>query len=87
MDFVSLAEGSHRFLRSLVEDDDFARIDNDNNNKVVNAAKAVASAAISTAAPGSIVAPDSNSHQPLLSPTAEAELFLLATNFLLCELL
>jgi len=80
MDFISLADSSHRFLRSLVEDDDFARIDNE--PKLLGGTATLAPESIPTEFM-SDSGGSSTTTQPLLSPTAEAELFLLATNFLL----
>jgi len=76
-DFVELATSSHQLLgRVLGEDDDFAKIERDGggaeggNDSILQQS---ASSAFYT---------DST---PLLSKTAEAELYLLATNFLLCK--
>ena len=81
MDFISIAEGSHRFLRQLVEDDDFSKIENDGKESFATAVPQQGAAIPFDANVDSAV----NGNQPLLSPTAEAELFLLATNFLLCK--
>ena len=70
------------------EDDDFAHLAADTSN--AEAGADYTSGGLYGERPGTPyeqqfggAVPDSSS--PLLSPTAEAELFLLATNFLLCE--
>lgn len=79
-DFIELATSSRQLIeRALAEDDDFAKLDGNDGSGATNSgafagvdfpgAGAVAYAAEST---------------PILSKTAEAELYLLATNFLLC---
>ena len=80
MDFIALANSHHQLLRHLNGDDDFGRIDNDGSrsNSI-------------TKPPLSLTSEDSYEQlvvagkEKLLSPSAEAELFLLATNFLLCK--
>lgn len=76
-DFIELAASSrHLIERALGEDDDFAKIENDgggNDSILTQTASAYGNTYYYT---------DST---PLLSKTAEAELYLLATNFLLCE--
>ena len=92
MDFIDLANDMSAVTQSLLRhltvsqegDDDFARLDGEYH-------AAAAQQAVSSAQPqpdGYNYAPGDPSvqlKQPLLSPTAEAELYLLATNFLLCK--
>lgn len=92
MDFVDLANDMSAVTQSLLRhlttaeegDDDFARLDGEYHSS---------SAHQMAAAPAQQVQ-GSNAYyedptvplkQPFLSPTAEAELYLLATNFLLCK--
>ena len=85
MDFVSLAEATsiksvRRYLQSI-EDDDFSRLDTSHtssheiaNDSILDVTKEmVFTADVETENP------------PMLSPVAESELFMLATNFLLCK--
>lgn len=101
MDFITLASatGPRKLLRHLAgasagaageagEDDDFAHLAADAST--AEAGADYTSGGLYGERPGTPyeqqfggAVPDSSS--PLLSPTAEAELFLLATNFLLCE--
>lgn len=101
MDFITLASATapRKLLRQLAgatagaageagEDDDFAHLAADTSN--AEAGADYTSGGLYGERPGTPheqqfggAVPDSSS--PLLSPTAEAELFLLATNFLLCE--
>ena len=65
--------------RTLVsaEDDDFSHLTNSNyqqNDSIVEFTK-------------SLIDEDMSDEQPFLSPAAEGELFMLATNFLLCKYL
>ena len=86
MDFVSLAEATSfkaisRYLSSA-EDDDFSHLDTTHtsnhefaaNDSILEATKSM----INTA-------DVETENAPMLSPAAEAELFMLATNFLLCK--
>ena len=72
-DFVEIATSSRRLIaRALAEDDDFTNIENEATK--ANVLDQVTFESFSyTDSP------------PLLSKTAEAELYLLATNFLLCK--
>jgi hypothetical protein len=74
MDFVNLANG-HRYLlqRVLDGDDDFAKIEytNDKNIMLISQQQQASGYYDTTST-------------PILSKSAEAELYLLATNFLLC---
>ena len=99
MDFITLASATapRKLLRHLAgaaaageagEDDDFAHLAADAST--AEAGADYTSGGLYGERPGTPyeqqfggAVPDSSS--PLLSPTAEAELFLLATNFLLCE--
>lgn len=83
VDFVDLANG-HRYLleRILNNDDDFSKMEDDypsqqtaSTNGYYDAPPQSQSAMDSTFVVGST---------PVLSKSAEAELYLLATNFLLC---
>ena len=92
MDFVDLANDMSAVTQSLLRhlttseegDDDFARLDGEYHS----------SSAHQAVPPTDQQYPDSQYYapdpsvplkQPLLSPTAEGELYLLATNFLLCK--
>jgi hypothetical protein len=77
-DFIELVTSSRQLIeRALAEDDDFAKIENDRggNNDSILQQNTYSSA-------------NENSYYtesaPFFSKTAEAELYLLATNFLLC---
>jgi hypothetical protein len=71
-DFVELATSSRRLIaRALAEDDDFTSMENEATTTTVF--EQVSETFSYTESP------------PLLSKTAEAELYLLATNFLLCK--
>ena len=90
MDFVSLADGSERLVRAAARHLAASTSGYDDDG-VTPAATATAVAPLS---PEAMPAPSPYSgagglaagESPLLSPSAEDELFLLATNFLLCEL-
>jgi hypothetical protein len=90
MDFVSLADGSERLVRAAARHLAASTSGYDDDG-VTPAATATAAAPLS---PEAMPAPSPYSgagglaagESPLLSPSAEDELFLLATNFLLCEL-
>ena len=74
-DFVEIATSSRRLIaRALAEDDDFTSIENEATTTTVLDQVTYDSFSAYTESP------------PLLSKTAEAELYLLATNFLLCKL-
>ena len=84
MDFVQLAEATsikavRRYLQSY-EDDDFSHLDttHTSNHEIANdSILAVTKSMINTA-------DVETENPPMLSPVAETELFMLATNFLLC---
>ena len=90
MDFVSLADGSERLVRAAARHLAASTSGYDDDG-VTPAATATVAAPLS---PEAMPAPSPYSgagglaagESPLLSPSAEDELFLLATNFLLCEL-
>ena len=92
MDFVSLADGSERLVRAAARHLAASTSGYDDDG-VTPAATATATAA-APLSPEAMPAPSPYSgagglaagESPLLSPSAEDELFLLATNFLLCEL-
>lgn len=83
MDFVSLATASHQFLRQLTTT---TGGNDSNNDDFTSIAGGGTSSDASTMLPqqSSVVGEDS-SHAPILSKAAEAELYMLASNFLLCE--
>jgi hypothetical protein len=98
MDFVALASATapRKLLRHLAgatagaagEDDDFVHLAADTTS--AEAGADYASGGLYGERPGTPYEQQfggavADSSSPLLSPTAEAELFLLATNFLLCE--
>lgn len=73
-DFIELATSSRQLMeRALAGDDDFAKMENDRGNDSIL---------------HQTYSSSENSYYtestPFLSKTAEAELYLLATNFLLC---
>lgn len=81
LDFIDWVTTSrelvHRAFAAESQDDDFAKIDGGSSS----------SSYAATSPQGSYYSQYSvNESTPLLSKTAEAELYLLATNFLLCEL-
>jgi hypothetical protein len=80
MDFISLATEHRRFLRILDE-----MLGDDNDDRTTSTAAAIVGAgALASAAPyaeGSSM--DTVAARPLFSKNAEAELYMLATNFLL----
>ena len=86
MDFITLANSAHETSRTLLrilttdEDDDFAHIENagSTSSEAATTAESILGNAEATA--------PSDINRPLLSPTAEAALLELSTNFLLCEL-
>lgn len=85
MDFLTLANAAHETSRTLLrllttdEDDDFAHIENAGpaSSEAVTTAQSILENAEGSA--------PSDINRPLLSPTAEAALLELSTNFLLCE--
>lgn len=84
MDFISLAEASNALIRHLSSaDDDFANLDVTSNH----AEPAQPLSQMAESSHKVTFSPDDLSveQRPLLSPSAEKELFLLASNFLLCE--
>jgi hypothetical protein len=90
MDFITIADTAwrlHRRLSSSGEDDDFANISGGPDS--ATAAMTTTTAAMQqqqggfTSTSGSMM--NGDEPRPLLSPSADAELFLLATNFLLCK--
>lgn len=87
MDFISLAETAWSFHRQLSgEDDDFAKFSGGGESSSSGATfVASASTVDASANMQDEGGPLDNAARPLLSPSAEAELFLLATNFLLCK--
>ena len=90
MDFFTIAQSTtprslRRFLADAM-DDDFSRMDTSHtshhgykNDSILDFVAAEADAAIDNANGGDV------EKAPMLSPAAEAELFMLATNFLLCK--
>ena len=101
MDFASLATAAHDGTRALVhaltdeqqqhgdvENDDFAHLENlGGRSSLSSSSSSSSSSTISSSLKqtddlGGVAALQ---QPPLLSPTAEAELLELATNFLLCE--
>ena len=81
VDFVDLANG-HRYLleRILDADDDFAKIENDYPSQSTTTSVQYYDASQSQSALDSYIGAT-----PVLSKSAKAELYLLATNFLLCK--
>jgi len=99
MDFIELANGLDKVTSTLLRylttktttdagDDDFARIDGE---YAASSAHALEHQSYNTyddtgGAQDAILSETSvQINRPFLSPTAEAELYLLATNFLLCK--
>jgi len=87
MDFVEWAESSRWLLQRVmsVADDDFAKLENDIPNDIPSGSMSNAYTAASYSSPMSTYASEVAT-RPFLNKTSEAELYLLATNFLLCEL-
>ena len=96
MDFVTIAESTspkaiHRFLRSLStttaaaaaanEDDDFSNLDTSHTSH--HAFSSSSDSILDITMQNTNL--DDLENTPIFSPAAEAELFMLATNFLLCE--
>jgi hypothetical protein len=75
MDFVDLANWQSSIIRQLsaAPDDDFSNLEN------------LSPAEAATAAAGADPTGTLDVSRPFFSKTAEAELYLLATNFLLCK--
>jgi UAA transporter family len=90
MDFVSLATGEHRFLRKLEEilDDDDQAKDSRSSSSSSSSSMIIIPGnldAATTTTNAGVLPSSSTSYEntPFLSKNAEAELYLLATNFLL----
>lgn len=87
MDFITLANAAHETSRSLLrilsdaEDDDFSHLENAGHG---NGSPFGGSMMGSSDGLGS-TAETAAMNRPLLSPTAEAALLELSTNFLLCK--
>lgn len=88
MDFVTIAESTspkavHRFLRSLTttaaEDDDFSHLDTSHTSHHDYKNDSILDITMKN------TDFDELENTPMFSPAAEAELFMLATNFLLCK--
>jgi hypothetical protein len=89
MDFITLANAAHDTSRSLLrvltaesEDDDFAHLEN-----VEHASAGADTVGGAGTESGATIGGEGMENRPLLSPTAEAALLELSTNFLLCEYL
>jgi hypothetical protein len=82
MDFISFAQSTSfkAVRRYLQEDDDFSQLDTTHGSHTSDSILVMTkeAAALSTN-------DDNLENAPMLSPSAEAELYLLATNFLLCK--
>ena len=88
MDFISIAQSTslRAVQRYLQEDDDFSHLDTTHTSHHDGSLQASDSILDMTKEAAAISATDDYLETtPMLSPSAEAELFLLATNFLLCE--
>jgi hypothetical protein len=83
MDFVDLANWQSSIIRQLsaAPDDDFSNLE----NLSPGAAAATATSAGGYPATGTDPTGTLDVSRPFFSKTAEAELYLLATNFLLCK--
>ena len=86
MDFVTLADTAWKLHRKLSggEDDDFSNLSGGGDSSMSS------SSTMDTSHPAIMQQqqadmPVDDQARPFLSPSAEAELFLLATNFLLCK--
>ena len=88
MDFVSLADGSERLVRAAARHlaASTSGYDDDGVTPAATAAAPLSPEAMPAPSPYSGAGGLAAGESPLLSPSAEDELFLLATNFLLCEL-
>jgi hypothetical protein len=90
MDFISIAQSTsaEAIQRYLQEDDDFSHLDTTHTSHHEGASQQHTSDSIldmTKEAAAFAPADDSPDNPPMLSASAEAELFLLATNFLLCK--
>lgn len=88
MDFISLAQSTSAkaVQRFLEEDDDFPHLDAQPSSQHGTATMYSDSIIDMTKEAAEFSPTDDNiENAPFLSPSAEAELFLLATNFLLCK--
>lgn len=83
MDFITLADSALQLHRKLSggEDDDFTRLESPSSTSQSNAIYESSQTAMPY---DTTTLSEEAQTRPLLSPSAEAELFLLATNFLLC---
>jgi hypothetical protein len=86
MDFISLAESAWQLHRRLSgEDDDFANLSGGGESTASSTGSTHTMGASSYMQDASESLSGASQARPLLSPSAEAELFLLASNFLLCK--
>ena len=89
MDFISLAQSTSAkaVQRFLEEDDDFSHLDAQPSAQHGATATMHSDSIIDMTKEAAAFSPtdDNIENAPFLSPSAEAELFLLATNFLLCK--
>jgi hypothetical protein len=84
MDFISAGTSLWRLNRHLSgKDDDFAAISDGSSTSYMSSTKTFSPLDESLQETINIL--DGEKARPLFSPSAEAELFLLATNFLLCK--
>lgn len=94
MDFISIADTAWSLHRKLAsgnsgEDDDFAEISGGGSDSLSSASTSGQTLGLDTSsmhvAQDEIGVLTGDQTRPFLSPSAEAELLLLATNFLLCK--
>ncbi len=93
MDFTTIAEGTspqaiHRFLRSMAatastDEDDFSNLDTSHSSHHDPPSYYKNDSILDNVVQNTNF--DELEKAPMFSPAAEAELFMLATNFLLCE--
>jgi hypothetical protein len=89
MDFVTLADTAWKLHRKLSggEDDDFSNLSGGGDSSMSSSTITMDTShpAIMQQQQQQADMPVDDQARPFLSPSAEAELFLLATNFLLCK--
>ena len=86
VDFIDLANGHRQLLQRLLDggDDDFAKMENEYSYSSSSGIRNDNSNSNSMTSQQQSYGSEGTAPAPLLSKSAEAELYLLATNFLLC---
>ena len=88
VDFIDLANGHRQLLQRLLDggDDDFAKMENEYSYSSSSGIRNDNPSSSSMTSQQQSYGSEATAPAPLLSKSAEAELYLLATNFLLCTL-